>query len=115
MAIISKEDGQKKFIFLIVLLLMICAILDTSLIKLYDLTAKNSMPTITQNILFTTIVVICVLLELVLYNYTRLVIRKKSKDLSKDNMNFRTDSSCLLFNDINNVSPNFSIILSRFL
>jgi hypothetical protein len=58
-------------IFLITILLMTFILLDTLLIKFYDVMDKNIIPIMIKKIIFSVIVFVCVLLQLVVLRYLR--------------------------------------------
>lgn len=76
-------------VFLIIGLLTFVLFADTFLIKFYDLVKKNFIPITEKKILYSVIIGVCLTLELIVFNYTKKLIKKTKlyKKINFENIN----------------------------
>jgi len=75
---------SSKKIFLVIIALMTIILIDTFLIKFYDLVDKNFIPILEKKIIFTAIVFGFISLEFIMINYVKKLIAKEKSNSKMD-------------------------------
>jgi hypothetical protein len=79
-------DWNRRIILLFVAFIMLTLLVDTSIIKLYDLSSKRDISIDLKKIAFSAIVFTCLILQIILLQYTRTAIKNQSRVTRSSNL-----------------------------